>query len=246
MLTIERLSIEEIRRQLTASTVGRRLHLLGEVDSTNLRCRDLARAGAPEGTVVMAEGQSAGRGRRGQAWFFAGGVNLYASVLFRPLLSARELPVFSFIGSLALVNAFEEHGAQAGIQWPNDILVDRKKVAGTLVDSGLRGERVEYAVLGVGANLNVEPEVLGRNTFAASFFNRLDEWLEIWKDRGPDAVRAAWANHDLLTGEYVEVRADGERLYEARVVGLDPGGGLVVEGTRGRRHTLVNEEVHPL
>jgi BirA family biotin operon repressor/biotin-[acetyl-CoA-carboxylase] ligase len=243
---MERLSIEEIRRQLTASTVGRRLHLLGDVDSTNLRCRDLARAGAPEGTVVMAEGQSAGRGRRGQAWLSPSGANLYASVLLRPLLRPRELPMFSFIGSLALVNAFEEHGAQAGIQWPNDILVDGKKVAGTLVDSGLRGERVEYAVLGVGANLDVEPEVLGRNAFAASFFNRLDEWLDIWKDRGPHAVRAAWADHDLLRGGHVEVRAHSERLYEARVVGLDPDGGLVVEDTRGRRHTLVNEEVQPL
>ena len=120
------------------------------------------------------------------------------------------------------------------------------RAAGTLVESSLRGERVEYAVLGVDANLNVEPEVLGRNAFAASFFNRLDEWLEIWKDRGPHAVRAAWADHDLLTGEYVEVCAHGERLYEARVVGLDLGGGLVVEDTRGRRHTLVNEEVQPL
>lgn len=268
MITIDLLSIEQIRQRLTTSTVGRRLHLLGEVDSTNVRCQNLARAGAPEGTVVMAEGQSAGRGRRGRTWFSPSGVNLYASVLLRPSLRARELPLFSFLASLALVGAIEEQGVQAGIKWPNDIVVDDKKIAGTLVESGMRGEQVEYAVLGVGVNLNVEPEALRaalgsvglfatslaavigfpveRNAFAAAFLNQLETWLEVWKARGPEFVRAAWADRDILAGRHVEVHADGVGLYEGRVLGLDVGGGLVGQDTLGRRRTLVSEGVRLL
>jgi BirA family transcriptional regulator, biotin operon repressor / biotin---[acetyl-CoA-carboxylase] ligase len=244
VLTIELLSIEQIRRRLTTVTVGRVLHLLGEVDSTNARCRDLARAGAPEGTVVMAEGQRSGRGRSGQAWFSPSGVNLYASVLLRQPLRAWELPLFSFLASLALVDTFDEYGARAGIKWPNDVVVNGKKVAGTLVESAMRGEDVQYTVLGVEVNLNVEPDVrravlgsgffatslaalsgheVDRNAFAAAFLNRLDEWLEVWKVRGAEAVRSAWATRDVLTGKHVELR-----------------------GTEhGRRSTLVSEEVRP-
>lgn len=267
MSTTDLLSIEQIRWQLTTSTVGRVLHLLGSVDSTNARCRTLARAGAPEGTVVLAEEQSAGRGRRGRTWFSPSGLNLYASVLLRPPIGARELPLFSFLASLALVDAFEEHGAQAGLKWPNDILVDGKKVAGTLVESSMRGEQVEYAVLGVGVNLNVEAEVLravrgpevlatslaavsgypvDRNAFTAAFLNRLASWLEVWRARGREGVRSAWAERDVLMGRRVEVSANGVRLYEARALGLDVGGGLLVQDTFGRRHTLVSEEVRPL
>ncbi|MGH7301939.1 MAG: biotin--[acetyl-CoA-carboxylase] ligase [Candidatus Rokuibacteriota bacterium] len=267
VITTDLLSIEQIRWQLTTSTVGRVLHLLGSVDSTNARCRTLARAGAPEGTVVLAEEQSAGRGRRGRTWFSPSGLNLYASVLLRPPIGARELPLFSLLASLALVDAFEEHGAQAGLKWPNDILVDGKKVAGTLVESSMRGEQVEYAVLGVGANLNVESEVLravlgpigafatslaavsgypvDRNAFAAAFLNRLDAWLEVWRARGPEGLRAAWAERDVLMDRHVEVSSNGVCLY-ARALGLDVGGGLLVQDAFGRRHTLVSEEVRPL
>lgn len=267
MLTIELLSIEQIRRRLRTVTVGRVLHLLGEVDSTNARCRDLARAGAPEGTVVMAEGQRFERARRGQAWFCPSGVNFYASVLLRQPLRALELPLFSFLASLALVDTFDEYGAQARIKWPNDVVVNGRKVAGTLVESSMRGEEVQYIVLGIEVNLNVEADVrrvvvgsglfatslaalkgheVDRNAFAAAFLNRLDESLEVWKIRGAEAVRSAWATRDVLTGKYVEVRGDGARGCDARVQGLDGGGGLAVQDGDGRRYTLVNEEVRPL
>lgn len=122
------LSIDRIRQRLSGQTVGHRIELSGEVSSTNTVLRDLARAGAPEGTVVLAEAQSAGRGRLGRHWFSPPGVNLYASILFRPTIPPQAVPVFSFIASLALSDAISAEGAPATIKWPNDILVEGRKV----------------------------------------------------------------------------------------------------------------------
>jgi BirA family biotin operon repressor/biotin-[acetyl-CoA-carboxylase] ligase len=265
VITTDLLSIEQIRRQLKTSTVGRVLHLVDCLDSTNARCRALAREGAPEGMVVLAEEQREGRGRRGQPWFSPSGQNLYASVLLRPAIRAQEVRVFSFVASLALSDVLEEYGAQVGIKWPNDILLDGKKAAGTLVETGIRAEQVEFVVLGVGVNLNVEVAALrtalgpaglfatslaavtgsavDRNAFTAAFLNRLEGWLEVWKARGPEGLRAAWADRDILTGRRVEVRADRARPYQARVLGIDLNGNLVVQDTLGRRHTLASAEV---
>ncbi len=258
------LSAEAIGRGLRTAVIGRPLRVEGEVDSTNARLRALARDGAAEGTVVIAEGQTAGHGRRGQAWFSPPGVNLYASVLLRPRLAARELGVFSFMASLALTDAIAALGLPASIKWPNDVLVDGKKVAGTLVESGVRGETVDYVILGVGVNINVDlpalHEALGpagafatslaaalgrpvdRNAFAASYLNRLEHWLQVWRKEGPAALRRAWADRDNLTGRRVEVRRDGAG-FEGRVAGVDEQGSLVVDDTLGRRHTLASAEI---
>jgi BirA family biotin operon repressor/biotin-[acetyl-CoA-carboxylase] ligase len=258
------LSVEAIRRRLTAPIVGRQIYIFGEVDSTNARLRALARAGAVAGTVVLAEGQSAGRGRRGQPWFSPSGVNLHASVLFRPAIGAQDIGIFSFIASLALADAVKEAGVVPAIKWPNDVLVDGKKMGGALVEFAMRGETVDYAILGVGANLNVDVAALrtalgpagafatslaaitgqavDRNQFTASYLVHLDSWAQVWERQGRGVIRAAWADRDILTGRRVEAR--GRRgTFGGRVAGVDAAGALVVEDPLGHRHTLIDEEV---
>src|SRR5207244_7807129 len=138
----------------------------------------------------------------GQPWFSPPGVNFYASVLFRPALAAREVAGFAFVASLAVADAIEAEGLDATTKWPNDVLVDRKKVAGTLVESGTIGDRVDYVILGVGVNVNVtradlraalgrsEPAAgslaeaagreIDRNAFAAAVLNNLATWAEVY------------------------------------------------------------------
>lgn len=260
----EALTIEAIRRQLKSESVERHLYLFGEVSSTNRVLRDLAARGAREGSVVVADTQRAGRGRRGQRWFSPPGVNLYASVLFRPQVTARELTTFSFIASLALTDAMRALGVPATIKWPNDVLVNGKKVAGTLLECGMRGDHVEYVILGIGINVNVGrraldaalgpagafatslSEELGyeldRNALLAGWLDRLDTWLATWADAGAAVIRRAWADRDILTGRRVRVRGARES-FEGRVLGVAPTGSLVVEDTLGRQHNLTNEEV---
>jgi BirA family biotin operon repressor/biotin-[acetyl-CoA-carboxylase] ligase len=191
-------------------------------------------------------------------------VNIYASVLFRPTIEADDLLSFSFIASLALVDVIEALGVPATIKWPNDVLVGGKKVAGTLVDCGMRGAVVDYVILGVGVNVNVGTaalrdalgvaagfstslgEVLGhevdRNALLAAWLDRLEAWQLRWKHEGPAALQKAWADRDILTGRRVEVRGEGT-TFEGRVLGLAPSGSLVVLDTLGRRHRITTGEV---
>lgn len=267
MIATEPLSIEAIRRRLQTSIVGRHLYLFGEVESTNTVLRHLARSGAAEGTVVLAEGQRQGRGRLGQEWFSPSGVNLYASVLFRERLAPREAALFSFIAGLAVADAVKELGLHPAIKWPNDVLVNTKKVGGSLVECAVRGEQVDFLVLGVGVNLNVDAASLhhalgeaaaaatslsaasgheiDRSAFAASYLNRLEAWALCYRKNGAAPILAAWRDRDILTGRRVTVRGTGAG-FDGRVLGVNDDGQLVVQDSLGTPHTLLTEEIRVL
>lgn len=260
----EPLSIERIRQTLTAETVGSKIYLLGEVPSTNSVLHRLAQAGAPEGTVLLAEGQTAGRGRQGKTWFSPGGMSLCVSVLFRPRLTLKEVPVFSFIASLALADAIREEGVEPAIKWPNDILVGKRKVAGILAESAGTDVEVEFVIVGAGANLNVEREAfrsalgaaaqsavslhevagreIDRNTFAGRFLTLLEEWFQIYLFKGASVVLQAWRDRDITTGRRVEVR-EGPQVYDGRALGVNREGHLVVRDAHGQVHRVVSGEI---
>lgn len=259
------LSVEEIRRGLNGTTIGRLLHVYGTIDSTTARLAQLARAGAPDGTVVIADGQTHARGRGAAAWYSPPGVNLYVSALFRRPFTIEAVPVFTFIASLAVVDAAEEFGLHAVIKWPNDVLVGGKKVAGARVECAMRGAAVDYVILGVGVNLNVTPSellealgpagrfasslgaqtgtVIDRNAFTAAYLRALDEWAQMYDARGAAMVLAAWRDRDILGGRRVDVREVDGAGYRGRVHGVDAAGALVVEDTRGRRHAVTSGEI---
>jgi BirA family biotin operon repressor/biotin-[acetyl-CoA-carboxylase] ligase len=262
-----RFSLQDIRRRLDTPVLGQHLYLLDEVESTNMSLRAIARAGGADGTVVLAESQTHGRGRRGQAWFSPAGVSLYASVLFRPRFLPREAAAFSFVGSLAVYDALQELGGEPGIKWPNDVLLGGKKVAGTLLECATRGREIDFLILGVGVNLNVDiaalraalegtgfaatsvSHVLGRtidrNAFAASYLNHLGRWVGRHRANRPDAILTAWRDRDILTGRRVQIRGSGGSC-DGLVRGVDAEGRLLVEDFRGERHTFTSAEVRIL
>jgi len=258
------LSIESIRRRLVAPTVASQLYLFGQVSSTNAALKRLAASGAAEGTVVLAETQTAGRGRMGQPWFSPPGVNLYASVLFRGSLTLGQAPVFSLIAGLALADAVAEFGVQPVIKWPNDVLIDGRKIGGSLAECAAREGKIEHLILGVGANLNVKPDALraalgstadaatslcaatgravDRSAFAAAYLNSLETWTWRFRAKGSAAVLAGWRDRDILTGRRVEIRGHGTSVI-GRVAGLDEQGHLIVRGSLGERRVVSTEEI---
>ncbi len=258
------LDINIIRKQLAGPALASDLHIFDSVPSTNSALRALAMKGAPEGTVVIAEEQTAGRGRLGKPWFSPPGVNLYVSVLFRPSIPPREAAGFAFAGPLALSDAIEAEGLSSTIKWPNDVLVERKKVAGILVECATIDNRIDYVILGFGVNLNVAraalTEALGpsaraagslgefagreidRNAFAAELLNDLAEWVEIDRARGHAPLLAAWHDRDILTGRRVEVRGEGP-TYEGRVLGVDAEGFLLLRDSLGKRRRVLAGEI---
>lgn len=261
------LTIEGIRRRLVADTVGRHLYLFGEVESTNATLRALARQGAVEGTTVIAEAQRAGRARLGRPWFSPPGVNLHASVLLRPGGRPADAARLGFVAGLAVSDAIRGLGLYPALKWPNDVLLDGRKVAGGLIDCLVAAERVEALIVGVGVNLNVRdaalaealgPEaalatsvsaVLGRpvdrNDFAAAYLSHLDTWLRRYRERGIAPVLDAWRERDVLTGRHV-VASLGEEEFDGLVQGLDGDGRLVLRSPSGVRRTLTNEAIRTL
>ena len=260
------LSIAGIRGRLRTAVTGRQLYLFGQVESTNATLSRLARSGALEGTVVLAEAQTAGRRRLGQPWFSPPGVNLYASVLFREPLALRDAPLFSLIAGLALADAVAAAGASPAIKWPNDVLVGGRKVAGSLCECAGRGGDVDYLIVGVGANLNVDLDALAaalgpeaqaagslraamgrevnRDAFAADYLNALDAWALRYRAEGPALVLQAWRDRDILTGRQVEIRGAGQP-FVGRVGGVDSQGRLIVQDAVGERRTVSTEEIRP-
>jgi len=256
----DRLSLERLRRHLTTEVVGHHVYIFNSVDSTNRALARLADRGATEGTVVLAEAQTAGRGRHGSQWFSPEGANLYASVLFHPRIAPRELPLFAPIASLALAEAVWLEGAPALIKWPNDVVVRGRKLGGVLVEAAVIGGRLAYVILGIGVNLNVQPaelaaglgataegavslqEILGReverNAFAAALLNRLGKWHRTFLARGPGAVRAAWLARDALHGRRLEARTDGE-VCEGWCRGIHSDGSLILEDDAGQSRHIV-------
>ncbi|MBI4240782.1 MAG: biotin--[acetyl-CoA-carboxylase] ligase, partial [Candidatus Rokubacteria bacterium] len=166
-----------------------------------------------------------------------------------------------------LTEAIWAEGLPAAIKWPNDVLVEGKKVAGSLVECAARGDRVEYVILGVGVNVNVGHAALrtalgeaahaatslreaagraiDRNSFTVAFLALLDRWFRIYTQRGPDAVLAPWRDRDIVTGRRVQIREDGE-AYEGRALGVNREGRLVVEEWRGVPRQVIAGEVRLL
>ena len=252
-----------IKKHLATDT-ERAIRLVETVTSTNAALRELAKAGAPEGTVVIADAQTAGHGRLAKPWFSPAGVNIYASVLYRPAIAPREVGGFSFVASLAVSDAILTEGLRSTIKWPNDVLVGGKKVAGTLVEFAVKDGIVEYVILGFGVNVNVTRtalrgalgtsglaadslrEVAGheldRNALAATILNALDRWVATYRTGGLGPVLNAWCDRDILTGRRVEIRGEGPS-WLGRVLGVDREGHLVLRDPRGTQRRVVSGEV---
>lgn len=199
-----------------ARIIGCRRHALGEVVSTQEELARLAAAGAPEGTVVTAEHQTGGRGRRGHSWWDAPGENLLVSILLRPPIRAAQAAQLSLVAAVAVVDALEVvPGVAVGIRWPNDILVDGRKLCGILSEGVAGGDgALEHVLLGTGLNVN-----------QAEF---------------PDTVRDVATSLRLLTGR----AQDRERLLERLLAALDRryrqflGGGFAAVRPDWRRHSV--------
>ena len=148
-----------LRRGLFTRVVGKRLLFFQEISSTMDEAARQARAGADEGLVVVAEVQSAGRGRQGRNWVSSPG-NLYFSVLFRPAM--QVLPMIGILAGVAIVRSIRTcTGLDPRIKWPNDITLQGKKVAGILVETAVQGDQVDHAVLGIGINVDLDLDSLG-------------------------------------------------------------------------------------
>lgn len=236
----------DIKPGLKTRVIGRDIHLFSEVASTNTLAMEMASAGAPEGTVVIAEAQSGGKGRLGRKWISPKG-NLYLSVVLRPTIPTHKAPLITLMGAVATASAIRTTCAlKAGIKWPNDILISGKKVSGLLTEMSAEQDRIRHIVLGIGLNVNMEmgelpPEVRGlTTTLAGEAGARIDRTallqqilrdIEYWylKFVNHEAdILEEWKKLNLTIGNRVTVSGAGE-AFEGLAQGVDHEGRLLIK-----------------
>lgn len=236
-----------------------RRHALDEATSTNDVARELALEGAPAGTLVTAKQQSGGRGRRDNSWSSPQG-NVYLSLILRPSVPAADAAQLSFVAAVALAEVISARvpAHAIAVKWPNDILVDERKVSGILLEAGpIVGERLEWVVVGVGINVQSSPPrianaaslvSLGDNeadpeTITTLFCESLRRWLEVWRHDGFGPIRQAWLTRAYKRGKPIEIRLPAE-VFEGVFDGIDESGALLARLPNGRLRSVAGGEVH--
>ncbi|MEE9141022.1 MAG: biotin--[acetyl-CoA-carboxylase] ligase [Alphaproteobacteria bacterium] len=236
-----------------------RLFAFERLTSTNDEARRMAAEGAAEGTLVLAESQTAGRGRRGRHWDSPPG-NLYCSLVLRPDCVLAEAANLSFVAALGVAEAVRPvlpEGVALHFKWPNDVLLGGRKAAGILLESSSTEGRLDWLVLGVGLNLERFPQ---RTPFPATslravgctggdvwglvegFCRGFGDWYERWRVEGFGPVRAAWLDRAAALDETIEVRLESERLL-GRFLGLNATGALILETPDGKLREVTAGDV---
>jgi BirA family transcriptional regulator, biotin operon repressor / biotin---[acetyl-CoA-carboxylase] ligase len=228
---------------------------LGRVASTQTIAFTLAAEGAPDGTVVIADSQTAGRGRRGHAWLDEPGASLLASIVMRPRLEPARLPGLSLAAAVAVAEALTRTaGVTPRLKWPNDVLVGGRKLAGILLETRLSGEQAT-TILGIGVNLSqrvfpadlvakatsvwlVSGRLVDRDSLLAGLLDALGEWRRRLERQGFAPIRTQWRALADTLGRAVTV--DG---VSGIAVDVDADGALVVADGDGRRRRVVAGEV---
>ncbi|MDA0997674.1 MAG: biotin--[acetyl-CoA-carboxylase] ligase [Proteobacteria bacterium] len=218
------------------------LETIGSTMDEAKRLADLGEAETPDGTIVWAKEQTAGRGRRGSSWISPRG-NFYASLVLRPDVPLTQAAEIGFVAGLAIydtIGELSDPGYDCRLKWPNDVLLNDRKLGGILMESkaGAKGN-VDYVILGLGINLMHYPKdtdfpatsfteealVIPDVTFLESFARHFLDWMSRWVDNGFGPVRDHWKWRAKGLGAEIEVRLEGETL-KGVFSDLDPSGAL--------------------
>lgn len=255
------LAIDDLRARRAGGRFGACIEYFASIDSTNTVAERLARAGAAEGTVVIADAQTQGRGRLGRSWVSPPNRNLYLSLVLRPSLVPELAPQLALVAGVATVEAVADWVPRATLKWPNDVLIDGRKVAGLLAEMGMEGDRLAHVIVGIGVNLNLRIDELpaelrdkagslyaaggvpiDRVGFIDRLLTRLQERYDLFLRQGFTALRSLWEARTEVIGRLVCID-DAQRRYEGRVVGLDDDGALLLRDAGGRESRVVAGDV---
>ncbi len=259
---IERLHIKSLVETLGRSLFSRNIVFHESLGSTNTLAMELASSGAPEGTVVFAEAQSAGKGRTNRQWLSPAYTNLLFSVLLRPFIIVDRVFVLTLIMALAAIDSIKEiSGLNPMIKWPNDIYVEHKKLAGILTEFSTKDNKVEYVVIGMGLNVNWNPDVpdgpiypttsilaetgiqVSRTRLLARILKALEDYYQEVLSGSINGFYKRWNDLSLIQGKWVEVRESEERIIKGKALRINHQGALVVIDAEGREHTVYSGDV---
>ncbi len=242
-------SKKKLQKKLGTRVIGRKLFVFDSIDSTNACARTLAEAGTEEGSIVIAEFQTSGRGRQGRTWQAEPNQNLLFSVLLRPQLQQESAGLMTFFAAVSVARAIEKAaGCRIECKWPNDLLLNGKKICGILLENSLEKGSMAYSVVGVGLNVN-QKEFAGDLKRATSLFRELgitlqrddlfQELVRQMDDLYPhvrnnefDKILSEWNARCNMFGKEVTV-AQHNKNISGTAIALETDGGLRIETPSG-------------
>lgn len=250
----------EIQRNLATEYIGHEIHHYSEVDSTNNVAKELAEKGSPEGTIITAESQRSGKGRRGKKWISPHG-GVWMTIILRPDIPTSQAPLLTLLTGVAVAETLKrECNLEVGIKWPNDILIGDKKVCGILTEASASKRGLDYVVVGIGIDLNVnvddfppelregatslqrelEKEISGVK-LVQNFLLNFENFYNDFKNGQFQHILNQWRRLSTTIGSTVEVQKRG-RTVRGEAVGITKEGVLILEMPDGSLRKIISGE----
>jgi BirA family biotin operon repressor/biotin-[acetyl-CoA-carboxylase] ligase len=264
------LNQERIQELLTSSFFGRYLYIFPEVDSTNVFAREKAKEGAPEGSVVLADYQNSGRGRLGRVWESEPGKNILMSIILRPRISIQAVRCITLATATILIRALKVFlkiygikNAELEVKWPNDILLNGKKVAGILTESSINNQSIEYLISGIGINVNqksvgfseeiqktaislfdVAGRYIERESLVAQILSMFEkQYIRLERTSYADIV-TDWKVHWRMEGRAAKIETPVAKEW-GELIDINTNGSLLYKTEDGLIKELVTGSVYP-
>ena len=253
---------EEIGLNLNTKIMGKRIVHQKEIPSTQDMAAELARQGAIEGTTVIAEMQTRGRGRKGREWVSVSGGGIYLSLILRPNLAPSQILQIPLVAGVALVKSIEKiDSLQPRIKWPNDILIGKRKVGGILTEMNCEIDEVNFVILGIGINVNIPGSLLAAETtslasslseeygehisrarLVQSFLNEFEIIYGQYMKSGFDSIRDDWKHLNNTIGSWIKAN-DGGKETEGLALDIDNEGFLLVKKENGDVSRIISGDI---
>lgn len=252
---------ELIKKDLNTEFIGNKLYIFKEVMSTNTVAKFFAENNAPNGLVVISEKQTNGKGKSGKQWESPlGGV--WLSIILEPPINQKKTPIITLATGLAVEKTFERMGIKDGeIKWPNDVLINGKKVCGILTEAIAKINAIEHIIIGVGIDVNIDVEGLPehvkertislKNVAGKEFDENevirifLEEFEKIYEDllnENYEKILKEWRKKSYSIGKKVEIRTPFSKSYDGYIVGINSDGILIVEKEDGTLEKVISGE----
>lgn len=258
----EKITENEVRLGLMTKRLGQHIHYEESVDSTQKIALQLSLDGAPEGTVVIAEEQTNGRGRMARTWFSPKYTGIWMSVILRPQLLPHKAPQLTLVTAVAVVQAIEELvSIKPQIKWPNDILIDGKKMTGILTELQAESDRINSVIIGIGINANQELEVypeelqsiatslrietgktINRAELIKLVLAKIEHLYDVYLQEGFYPIKLLWESYAVSIGKMITARMLQGNLY-GKALGITDDGALMMEDELGKVHLVYSADI---
>lgn len=259
----EKLDLQKLLTGLNTKVLGKNIKLYDVVDSTQRLAHEAVTKGAREGTLIVAEQQTVGRGRMGRVWHSPRGKGVWMSLVLKPVIPLQFMPQLTLLTAVALCRAMKiiVPTVEVGIKWPNDLLIGGKKVAGILLESSAEDERLHYVIAGIGTSVNLGVEdfpsdllpiatslyiasgqKVDRVSFIQAFLEQLEFLYELYKEQGFAPIRTLWEVFSVTLGRTITIRTPAGTT-QGTATAIDEMGALIVLTEGGEQFKAYSGDV---